>query len=300
MPVFNDKSIQGIIDKVHAELPCLGAVADKSIRGIIDRAIAGGQAVSDISIQGIIDTLGPFSCAVPISPTDVIYESGSGVFTVPDGVTSLGIILIGGGAGGYMNYGGFPGQHLIVNNIAVTPGQNIPYTVGSGGIGHVSGSGNPAATPGGDSTFGAYTAAGGVLGSVAIGGGTGPGAGATVNTVTAPYVSAGISGSLIGQGGGGGGACLAYFAGKTGTNAEYVSNGGSGGPKYTSLSYGGAGSLFGGFDATAGYAKDATQTVIGRNGAKWGGGGGAASIPNMGVYNCGNGASGVVIIRWGV
>lgn len=63
MPVFNDKSIQGIIDKVHAELPCLGAVADKSIRGIIDRAIAGGQAVSDISIQGIIDALSPFSCA---------------------------------------------------------------------------------------------------------------------------------------------------------------------------------------------------------------------------------------------
>jgi len=63
MPNFDNKSIQGIIDKIHAELACLGEISNKAIMAIVDKAMAAGASINDISIQGIIDQLGSFSCA---------------------------------------------------------------------------------------------------------------------------------------------------------------------------------------------------------------------------------------------
>lgn len=69
MPTFNDKSIQGIINIISSELPCIGTVSDKSIQGIITAAAAQGVTITDKSIQGIIDQLSGFSCVTSYPTT---------------------------------------------------------------------------------------------------------------------------------------------------------------------------------------------------------------------------------------
>jgi hypothetical protein len=97
--------------------------------------------------------------------------TSSGVFTVPNGVTSVRTTVIGGGgSGGYHvtmpGGGGGAGGHAqgVVNNL--TPGQAISVTVGAGGAQLSS----PATgNTGGVSTFGSYMGANGGQGG---GGGT--------------------------------------------------------------------------------------------------------------------------------
>ena len=102
MAIFDDKSVQGIIDKITAELTCIGSITDKSIQGIIDKATAAG--ITDKSIQGIIDKLTSFSC-IPAAPvyTEFYDEYSCGTeisWAVPAGVTKLKVFCIGGGGGG--------------------------------------------------------------------------------------------------------------------------------------------------------------------------------------------------------
>lgn len=63
----------------------------------------------------------------------VIETIGSGVYTVPSGVSVLTVVCIGGGAS--VNAGGYRQQVL-----SVTPGQQINYVVGDAGIATVFGS----------------------------------------------------------------------------------------------------------------------------------------------------------------
>lgn len=67
----------------------------------------------------------------------VLDTPGSGNWTVPDGVTSICIVCIGAGGGGDATsgdtVGGGGGALAYRNNIAVTPGQQLPYTVGAAG-----------------------------------------------------------------------------------------------------------------------------------------------------------------------
>jgi len=74
--------------------------------------------------------------------TTTTYNSGSGNFTVPPGVTSLQIELWGGGAGGGQGNGssagaggGGGGAYCKKNALVVTPGQLVAYSVGTGGLG---------------------------------------------------------------------------------------------------------------------------------------------------------------------
>lgn len=81
--------------------------------------------------------------------------SGTTSWTVPDDVTAINIVCIGGGAGGggggaggYSAIGGAGGGGAYVNNVAVTPGEVLTVECGAGGNGG-SGPQNPTA-PGGD------------------------------------------------------------------------------------------------------------------------------------------------------
>ena len=83
-----------------------------------------------------------------VSGNEVITNPGSGTFTVPGGVYSISVMAVGGGGGagtlanlgaGQVSGGGGSGAVAWKNNITVTPGQSIPYTVGAGGAGNNNG-----------------------------------------------------------------------------------------------------------------------------------------------------------------
>ena len=100
-----------------------------------------------------------------VSGSEVITNPGTGTFTVPGGVSNISIMAVGGGAGsgtnsalgaGQLSGGGGSGAVAWLNNISVTAGQVINYTVGAGGAGN---------NDGGDTTVTVqgvtYTAGGG-------------------------------------------------------------------------------------------------------------------------------------------
>ena len=116
--------------------------------------------------------------------------SSSGVFSVPEGVTTVWVSLGGGGGGGgggMVNQnaivspggGGGAGREIMYKQVSVSGGTTIPVTVGAGGLGGVSGlivykgslspRGNNGAD-GGISSFGSFVSAagggGGKTGSV--------------------------------------------------------------------------------------------------------------------------------------
>ena len=75
--------------------------------------------------------------------------SGTTSWTVPDDVTAINILCIGGGAGGagggasgYSCCGGAGGGGAYANSVAVTPGEVLTVECGSGGSGNGGGSGS--------------------------------------------------------------------------------------------------------------------------------------------------------------
>ena len=105
---------------------------------------------------------GSFTWDTPIGYTGskIATFTSSGTWTVPDGVTSCRVFVIGGGGAGRIGYsprvGGLGGWvYAYVNNL--TPGANITVTIGNGGAFQ--------AGAGGTSSFGSYatgTGGGGV------------------------------------------------------------------------------------------------------------------------------------------
>ena len=238
------------------------------------------------------------------------FTTGPQEFIIPAGVPigTFEYLVVGGGAGGascentatVASGGGGAGGQVLENSTSLGP-SGSPYivTVGSGGTGGpVSGpaqagtdstivddaASNIATAQGGESTLPKSTNTGSAGGSTlgfsggngqtsGNGGASGGGASGTIDGEDATISSAGkggagtsssISGSAKGYGGGGGGGG-GDFAGGAGTDG-----GGQGGTGIAS-----------GDDATAP-----------------GGGGGGASSQNTGVYTGGNGANGIVIIRY--
>jgi len=89
------------------------------------------------------------------------FTSGSGNFTVPNGVTELEVLVVAGGGGGGSIGGGGGGGGVVYNkSYQVTPGSSVPYTVGGGGArgGNYPG---PRSANGNNSVFGTHTALGG-------------------------------------------------------------------------------------------------------------------------------------------
>lgn len=105
---------------------------------------------------------------------NVVYTSGSGVYTVPSGVTQLIVSLVGGGGGGGgctgneepLYVGGGGGGGAVTNSVInVTPGQQLYWAVGGGGAGGGVGSYGNA---GGTTVLGSTTADGGAGGTLGV------------------------------------------------------------------------------------------------------------------------------------
>jgi hypothetical protein len=148
------------------------------------------------------------------------YNSGSGSWTAPTGISKIFITLCGGGGGGANGNGsagggGGGGAEAIVNFLYnVTAGSSYAYSVGAGGGTGATGS---------DTTFGTGTVITANGGGAGVAGSAGSGAS---NTINASGSTAGGYGSLSGgngatsgmNGGGGGGS---YFgAGGAGQPSE--------------------------------------------------------------------------------
>lgn len=128
------------------------------------------------------------------------YHTTSGNFIVPDFIYKLEIEIWGGGGGGGTEAGGIPnggggGGGYVTAIVDVTPGQNIPYTVGAGGA-----TGAPGVT-GGTTSFLTLSAAGGTGGDGGADRDGGLGGAASGGDINIP----GQSGGYGNEGGGSGG-----------------------------------------------------------------------------------------------
>lgn len=196
----------------------------------------------------------------------VLTDIGDGVYTVPSGVSCLTVYAIGGGKDGSGSNGGAAGE-MVHGVLWVTPGENIPYTVGGANEDSVFGdltarTGAGAAGGTYNSRTGASTPAvtpaqDGILISVSSGGGA----------AAAPISTGGGGGYGGGNGGGGG----------YGKNRSLARNGGSGGAGGAdcAIGSGGSGGEPGAFPTVNGtYA--GSGGGAGTAGGGGGGGGGAS------------------------
>ena len=141
---------------------------------------------------------------------------GTTNWTVPAAASLVSLFIVGGGgsgAGGNTSGGGGGGGQggrvQQYNNISVTPGSTISVVVGAGGAAVAGGA---AGNAGGQSSFGVYTAAGGVGGTARLTLG-GDGGGGSAGSGSAPSGSTGGNGGIgilfrdVVYGAGGGGGC---------------------------------------------------------------------------------------------
>jgi hypothetical protein len=233
--------------------------------------------------------------------TVVTFTADSGTWTIPDGVTTIELMVVGGGgSGSYWGYqnvwgsgpcwgGGGGGGGVALTTTSVPSGGSVNITVGTGG-----GAGNTG-TSGGDSLFGtviAYGGGGSALGSGGASGGYSLDGGGTI-----------VSGYAGGTDSGGGGG-----AGEAGQGGWYTQAGGGDGNQSsitgTVVLYGGGGSTFyngavGGLDG-GGSTYDAyylTPESHGNPNGVDGLGGGGAGGRNA-LSEVGAGGSGVVIVAY--
>jgi hypothetical protein len=214
--------------------------------------------------------------------------TSSGTFTVPDGVTSVFIEVVGaGGSGGYNGTGGGGGGGYASGNYAVTPGGTLGVVIGVPGLGAISGT----------TSVGDFIAATGGENGVSVpnpeiggGGAGGIGSGGNIANYT---------------GGIGGGGYYTYFGGGGGGAAGALGNGGVGGNTIAwvgiCLTPGGDGGVSGGLPGGNG-GKGAGFTDAFCNvsdpaapGLDFGGGGGGGN-GNGGLPA--NGAPGFCKIKW--
>ena len=253
------------------------------------------------------------------SRTATTYTSGSGNFTVPDGVYEFEILVVGGGGGGAgidntseAVGGGGGGGIWHKSSQLSTPTTTFAYVVGAGGTAVT---GNAQGNSGATSTFttpdGTLTAIGGGGGSSASeakNGANGGGQGRTGNSLpyyygrglpywmhtsvpnATPY--GGHDGGLVagntGDGGGGGGAGA---AGQDGTG----NNGGDGGvgilfSNYTAFGGAGGGGSANGYFGGGGGGGGTSSAGDGGNGG--GGNGGSGSLGISATAGTGGGGGG--------
>ena len=247
-------------------------------------------------------------------------------WVVPSGITEISAVAIGGGGGGSGGdggrgepNGGGGGGGLAYGTFAVTPGESLTITVGTGGVspsGGAGGAGNISSIARGATVLLAggggaggperslTTAAGGTSTGTARTGGAAGGTGGT-----------NVAGSGGSGGGGGGGYSAAGGAGGTSNGGNGVAStgggGGGGGGRSGTTGLGGAGGGVGilgaGANGTAGTASagggggsggtaGATNTATPSGGGLYGGGGGGRT-DQAGAG--GAGGQGAIRIIWG-
>lgn len=240
-------------------------------------------------------TAGAQASATPLNTKGQQIFTSSGIFTVPAGVHSIQVFVVGGGGGGghaksdagagvgyTKSGGGGGGGYTKYGTYNVTPGTQYAVVIGAGGAGD---------SNGGTSSFGSLLSASGGGGAVIEKGGNG--------------------------GSGGGGGYYSYRA-PDGSSNEYKataggSNGSDGGYSAGETAGKGQGTTTRAFGETSGtlYAGGGGGGGDGINsgGAGGGGNGGNNSAPTAGTANTGggggggstgaSGGSGIVIVRWG-
>lgn len=222
--------------------------------------------------------------AISFAQTTSVTFTSSGSFTVPAGVTSITIEVVGaGGDGGSNGGGGGGGGGYAMGTFSVVPSSMLTVVVGTHGSG---------ASGGSTSVTGLISATGGANGSsggVSAGGAGGAGSGGIVNYT----------------GGNGGNGTYTYFGGGGGGAAGSTGNGGAGGntipwtgicltPGGTSGTGGGTPGGDGG--KGAGFT-DASCTVTdpADGGSSYGGGGGGGN--GIGSL-AGEGSNGYAVISY--
>ena len=259
-----------------------------------------GTGTSSLA-SGTYGTAGSVYAELTFTSTD------SCSWSVPAGLSSLDIVLVGGGgAGGYGSRGGGggAGEVAYMTGYAVTAGASVTIEVGNGGVS--SGDGSSAAN-GAQTTFGSVVAlgggrGGGDAGSASTGGSSGGRIGITTDAAVAATTSSNSGfthlanagghsdGTSYGTGGGGAGGPAAYVTDYGGSSAQ--PNGGSSITLFGAELAGGGGGWMGGLQSSSGG---------GSVGGDWAGGcSGAAPTANTGSGggSCESGADGVVILRY--
>ena len=103
--------------------------------------------------------------SITVNAPQVETFNSSGTFSVPSGVTAVNVLAVAGGGGGGFDVGGGGGAGGLIYRPAfpVTPGGTVTVTVGNGGNGGTSATGDPyfSNTNGQDTVFGTLTAKGG-------------------------------------------------------------------------------------------------------------------------------------------
>jgi hypothetical protein len=270
------------------------------------------------------------------APTITSYTStGSGTFSVPTGVSTVDVLVIGaGGSGGGDNGGGGGAGGLIYRPaFPVTPGGSVSYSVGNHGQNtpgpvHNSRTGDN----GGNSTFGGLTALGGGGGgsghpNASIGGGKpgGSGGGASGEVAhsggsgnqpgqpgdSGSYGFGSNGGSSSGQGGAGGGGAGAVGSNATNENGFAGGNGKSYSISGSSVTYAGgggggaqnghpgprsAGGSGGGGQGGSSTSIPVTNGIDGTANRGGGGGGAGNTGPHIGIGAVGG--SGIVIVKY--
>jgi hypothetical protein len=241
---------------------------------------------------------------------------GSASFIPSVPIKNLDCLVVAGGGGGSRSSncggGGGAGGLIYSNGYAVIV-SNYTVTVGQGGAGVSSGTGNS----GSNSVFASLTAHGGGGGgsSATAAGAGGSGGGAIGSTTAFPLYLGGVT-NVWGQGNNGGGNGYPTYTysqaagggggagavGQTATNSYVGGNGGDGLPfslsgvtRYYAGGGGGGGSSVAG---TGGLGGGANGSVSGTayHGTSGLGGGGGGITANSGT--AGNGGSGIVIVRY--
>lgn len=215
---YEDAAVQGCIES--SDVTVSGKLASTE-------SILVGYTPSDIGEQEYYDTV------------EVVAQSGA--WTVPENVTSIRIVLIGGGQGGASGrkgedgetgtsspgdggaggLGGDGGSGGKINQVEITvePGSVHQVSIGTGGTGGAfSGDGNNAGNAGTDTTFDAYTSADGASSPNGI---TDP-----VNQVT--YAVQGNTGGSGANGGNGGSSSTPNGAGESGQSVGSYAGGAGG------------------------------------------------------------------------
>ena len=256
---------------------------------------------------------------------DTAATSTNTSFTTPTSLTSVELLLVGGGGGGGWKHGGGGGGGTVVINSSHTLTAATTYAIGVGSGGAGATNTTRIGESGSSTTFGVITASGGGGGGGGLGGferglSGGSGGGVSPDTTTVPVAggaecgtteagftyfcnAGGADSQIVGYKGTGGGG-----AGGVG-QPQTTTLGGAGGAGYEASAAlgsgffaggGGGGSWNGTGDAAGGSGVGGAGSSTGVGGAAVantgsGGGGGSESA---GGYDGGNGADGLVFLRY--
>jgi hypothetical protein len=259
---------------------------------VASRALA---SVGSLVCVTTVCLLAASSSALAASPVVVTFSPSSDqpTFTVPAGVTSLQILMRGGGGGagwaGGSTGGVGGGGTQVTGTLRVSPGEQLyPFVGFAGGPGTAPDSdggcagGNSSAFSQGGSSGASYVGGGtGGHGDYCLGGGGGGGGGVTslFDTNGNDIVDAG------GGGGGGGGGGIAGYGGGQGGSSGFI------GLDFAGQDGSGPGHGSGGAAAANLSPNPGIGSAPDSSGGGGGGGGGGAS-PDQTVSSCGNGGTG--------